>query len=57
MTQFYGIQESTLISIKSWLTSRPQSVIIDGEGSKSVDVPSGVPQGAVLGPLMFKLFF
>ena len=53
MTQFYGIQESTLISIKSWLTSRPQSVIIDGEGSKSVDVPSGVPQG----PLMFKLFF
>ena len=34
MTQFYGIQGSTLISIKSWLTSRPQSVIIDGEGSE-----------------------
>ena len=54
--QFYGIQGSILISIKSWLTSRSQSVIIDGECSKSVDVTSGVPEGTVLGPLMFLLF-
>ena len=54
--QFYGIQGSTLTWIKSWLTSRSQSVIIDGMCSKSVDVTSGAPQGTVLGPLMFSLF-
>ena len=36
--QFYGIQGSTLAWIKSWLTSRSQSVIVDGVCSKSVVV-------------------
>ena len=51
-----GIQGSTLMRIKSWLTSRSQNVIIDGVCSKSVDVTSGVPQGTVPGPLIFLLF-
>ena len=53
--QFYGIQGSTLTWIKSWLTSRSQSVVIDGECSKSVDVTLGVPQGTLLGPLIILL--
>ena len=49
--KFYGIQGSTLAWIKSWLTSRSQSVIVDGVCSKSVVVEtSGVPQGTVLSP-------
>ena len=55
--QFHGIQGSTLAWIKSWLTGRSQSVIVDGVYSKSVVVgTSGVPQGTVLSPLMFLLF-
>ena len=54
--QFYVIKGSTLTWLKSWLTSRSQGVIIDGMCSKSVDVTSGVPQGTVLGPLMFLSF-
>ena len=54
--QFCGIQGKTLAWIESWLTNRSQSVIVNGECSTSVAVTSGVPQGTVLGPLMFLLF-
>ena len=54
--QFYGIQGKTLAWIESWLTNRSQSVIVEGVCSSSVAVTSGVPQGTVLGPLMFLLY-
>ncbi|XP_028403960.1 uncharacterized protein LOC114526557 [Dendronephthya gigantea] len=52
----YGIQGKTLAWIESWLTNRTQRVVVDGVSSNPVDVTSGVPQGTVLGPLMFLLF-
>ena len=42
--------------ISSWLTKRTQRVVIKGHSSTYVHVDSGVPQGTVLGPLMFLLY-
>ena len=42
--------------INSWLTERFQGVVVDGEASSFVKVTLGVPQGTVLGPLIFLLF-
>ena len=53
---FYGIQNSTLNWISSFLTNRTQQVTIDNIQSDQLPVDSGVPQGTVLGPLFFFLF-
>ena len=39
--------------INSFLTSRTQRVILDGATSDKIQVTSGVPQGSVLGPILF----
>ena len=51
----YGIQGDTRRWIRLRLTLCTQCVVVDGEASDFVRVKSGVPQGTVLGPLMFLL--
>ena len=54
--RYYGITGSTYNWIQTWLTCHSQCVVLDSESSSFIPVLSGVPQGTILGPLMFLLY-
>ena len=54
--QNIGLGGELLNWIAGWLTGRKQRVMINGCYSRWKDVRSGVPQGSVLGPLLFLIY-
>lgn len=54
--QLYGIRGNCFHLLKSYLEYRKQYVLIEGEESARLSVNVGVPQGSVLGPLLFLMY-
>ena len=51
--KLYGVDGNINAWLCDFLTNRKMKVVVDGEESDSVTVDSSVPQGTVLGPLLF----
>ena len=54
--KYYGLSESALNLIKCYLSNRKQCVKIGSLNSNFLDIYKGVPQGSILGPVLFNIF-
>ena len=54
--RFYGINEMAYNLIKNYLENRKQFVQFDSYSSKMKSIDKGIPQGSILGPLLFLIY-
>ena len=54
--QFYGVTGRELMWIKSYLTAQQQQCLVNGCLSSQSNLLCGVPQGSILGPLLFLIW-
>ena len=54
--EYYGIRGPALNLFESYLSNRHQFVSLDGTSSRHLQITSGVPQGSILGPVLFLIY-
>ena len=54
--KYYGISEASSLLLKNYLTDRKQCTEINNVRSNTLSITTGVPQGSILGPLLFILY-
>ena len=56
LSSFYGLSSTALNLIASYLLNRTQSVSVQSHSTPPSSIFTGIPQGSVLGPLLFSLY-
>lgn len=56
MLKYIGFSEGAISLLSNYLQNRQQCVVIDNNLSDYISIKSGVPQGSILGPLLFSIY-